>query len=499
VSSATHPPFATTLLPGFLGTELPDWLAARLRSGLGGVCLFGQNIVSTEQVRALTDAIYEANPLAIIAIDEEGGDVTRLHYADGSPYPGSAVLGRIDDLTTTGEVARAVGWELRRAGVNLDFAPDVDINSNPDNPVIGVRSFGALAEPVARHSAAWVRGLQSTGVAATVKHFPGHGDTAQDSHLALPIVDRSLEMLQERELVPFVAAIRAGARAVMTSHILLPQVDAAHPATMSSGILTGLLRGELGFDGVIVTDALDMAGASADRGIDGAAVLALDAGSDLLCLGTENTDEQLTEIERTLAAAVDSGMLSADRVADAARRVLALADELAAERTAIGVPPVTGDVLETALEPAVIASFDSRPGASEWLRDHPDHTVVRIETSSNIAVGIAPWGPFAETAADPDRSANRAFTERRQLVLGADQPLPTDLPAGKPLLVIGRSIHRYRFAREAIDALRGAGRPILIVDMGWPSDDRAVADVATFGASRLVGRALIDWLATELD
>jgi beta-N-acetylhexosaminidase len=268
---------------------------------------------------------------------------------------------------------------------------------------------------------------------------------------------------------------------------------------MSSGILTGLLRGELGFDGVIVTDALDMAGASADRGIDGAAVLALDAGSDLLCLGTENTDEQLTEIERTLAAVVDSGMLSADRVADAARRVLALADELAAERTAIGVPPVTGDVLETALEPAVIASFDSRPGASEWLRDHPDHTVVRIETSSNIAVGIAPWGPFAETVADPDRSANRAFTERRHLVLGADQPLPTDLPAGKPLLVIGRSIHRYRFAREAIDALRGAGRPILIVDMGWPSDDRAVADVATFGASRLVGRALIDWLATELD
>ncbi len=223
----------TTLLPGFAGTTLPPWLAARLRAGLGGVCLFAGNITSLAQLRALTDAIYAANPRAVVAVDEEGGDVTRLFARVGSPYPGNAVLGRIDDLDVTRSVAAQVGWQLRRVGCNVTFAPTVDINSNADNPVIGVRSFGAAAEQVAAHSGAWVTGLQSTGVAATAKHFPGHGDTAQDSHVALPVIDRSLDELRQRELLPFVAAIEAGTRMIMTSHIMLPQLDAENPATMS--------------------------------------------------------------------------------------------------------------------------------------------------------------------------------------------------------------------------------------------------------------------------
>ena len=251
-------PVLTTLLPGFLGTRLPGWVRDRLQGGLGGVCLFGPNIDSFPQLRALTDAIYAANPHALIAIDEEGGDVTRLFHQVGSPFPGNAVLGRIDDLSATRNAAAQIGWELRRAGVNVNYAPDADINSNPDNPVIGVRSFGISPERVAEHTAAWIAGLQSTGVAASGKHFPGHGDTSQDSHVSLPVVDRSLEELRQRELVPFAAAIDAGTRLVMTSHILLPQLDAEHPATLSSDILTGLLRGELGFSGVIVSDALDL-------------------------------------------------------------------------------------------------------------------------------------------------------------------------------------------------------------------------------------------------
>ncbi|HMH59136.1 MAG TPA: glycoside hydrolase family 3 N-terminal domain-containing protein, partial [Galbitalea sp.] len=207
-----------------MGPTLPDWLAARLRDGLAGVCLFATNIESPAQLRALTDAIRDANPLALIAIDEEGGDVTRLYSSSGSPYPGNALLGRINDVEFTTAVATSVVWELRRAGVNLNFAPDVDINSNPDNPVIGTRSFGATADVVSRHTTAWVDGLQQTAVAASVKHFPGHGDTATDSHLALPVVDRSLAELRVRELVPFDAAIQAGTMTVMTSHILLPQL-----------------------------------------------------------------------------------------------------------------------------------------------------------------------------------------------------------------------------------------------------------------------------------
>ena len=231
---------AATLLPGFLGTTLPEWLAARLRAGLGGVCLFGQNIASPEQLRALTGAIRAANPDAVIAIDEEGGDVTRLYYATGSPFPSNAVLGRLDDTDLTERVGRRVGEELRRAGVTLDFAPDVDINSNPDNPVIGVRSFGTSPELVARHAAAWTRGLQSAGVAAAAKHFPGHGDTATDSHLALPRVDVDADTLAGRELVPFDAAVEAGTVAVMTSHIVVPALDPHRPATLSPVVLAML-------------------------------------------------------------------------------------------------------------------------------------------------------------------------------------------------------------------------------------------------------------------
>jgi beta-N-acetylhexosaminidase len=278
-----------TLLPGFAGTVLPTWLRDRLRAGLGGVCLFADNISSPEQLRALADAITVENPYAIIAMDEEGGDVTRLFAATGAPFPGNAVLGRLDDLDTTRDTAAAIGWSLRRVGCTVNFAPCVDVNSRSDNPVIGVRSFSGEAEQVARHGRAWVSGLQSTGVAATAKHFPGHGDTAEDSHVWLPVVNRSLDQLHRRELLPFAAAIEAGCRVIMTSHILVPQLDRNHPATMSRVVLHDLLRGELGFSGVIVSDALDMAGASGSLGMAGAAVAALRAGCDLLCLGTENT------------------------------------------------------------------------------------------------------------------------------------------------------------------------------------------------------------------
>lgn len=488
---------AATLLPGFVGTTLPDWLERRLRDGLGGVCVFGPNIVSADQLRALTDAIYAANPDAIVAIDEEGGDVTRLHYATGSPYPGNAVLGRLGDAERTERVARRVGAELRAAGVNLDFAPDVDINSNPDNPVIGVRSFGVSPAVVAEQGAAWVRGLQSAGVAACAKHFPGHGDTAQDSHLALPVVDLSAAELRERELVPFRAAVEAGVRSVMTSHILLPQLDAALPATFSHPIVEGLLRGELGFDGLVVTDALDMLGASGERGIPEAAVLALAAGCDLLCLGTENTDEQLTAIVEAVAEAIASGRLSAERVEEAAGRVVGLAGELRAEPVPVreDAEPSSGT---TAIDPeaaaAVVPAFVLSDAAQSWLADgRRASTVVRLETVANIAVGEAPWGPFAETATGAGDEAVAMFAALPVVIVTEDDPAPTGLPDG-PVVVIGKDNHRHAFARTAIDGLRAERSDVLVVDMGWPADDRRYADVATFGASRLLGRALIDLL-----
>jgi beta-N-acetylhexosaminidase len=464
-----------TLLPGFAGTTLPGWLEARLRDGLGGVCLFAANIESHDQLRTLTDTIYAANPRAIVAIDEEGGDVTRLFAREGSPSPGNAVLGRIDDLDTTAYAARQIGAHLRPAGVNLDFAPSVDINSNPDNPVIGVRSFGVSADRVAAHGAAWITGLQSTGVAATAKHFPGHGDTALDSHLALPVIDRSLTALRDRELVPFAAAIEAGVRVVMTSHILLPQLDADHPATLSPAVLGGLLRRELGFAGVIVTDALDMAGAHTAGGLGETAVRALAAGCDLLCLGTNNTDADLSAIVRAVAA----GGVDSQRIAEAADRVRALADDLAVMRPAPVEGPSTGS--SRVSEDHLVRAFDLQPTAAAWRDGRPEGsvTVIRLQARPNSAAGPTPWGP--------------PRTES-EIVVSADRPLPPAPIPAESILVIGQDIHRHAFARDAVDRLRAQQAEVLVVDMGWPSPDRRYADVATFGASALIGRALLNVL-----
>jgi beta-N-acetylhexosaminidase len=493
----------TTLLPGFAGTALPIWLRDRLRAGLGGVCLYAQNISSPGQLRSLTDAITAENPYAIIAMDEEGGDVTRLFAATGAPYPGNAVLGRLDDLDTTRDTAAAIGWSLRRVGCTVNFAPCVDVNSRFDNPVIGVRSFSSDAERVASHGRAWAAGLQSTGVAATAKHFPGHGDTAQDSHVSLPVVNRSLDELRRRELLPFITAIEAECRVVMTSHIMLPQLDSKHPATMSRSVLNDLLRGELGFPGVVVSDALDMAGASGSLGMAGAAVAALRGGCDLLCLGTENTDSQLADIERAVTSAVADGTLADGRVSESIGRVRGLAEDLEGARRAAGSPqPSAADWPRD--EADLIQTFDVQPGASVWRATASDrYTVVRLEPDPNIAVGPTPWGPFAALGPEPfdkrrpepvDGRAHPAFTVQSVWLVSPDQSALPPPQAEQPVLVVGRDIHQHLFARDAVDRLRSEHADVLVVDMGWPSADRRYADLATFGASRLMGRVLLKWL-----
>src|SRR4051794_29439826 len=260
------------LQPGFVGTAPPAWLRRRLADGLGGVALFSRNIVDPAQVAALTAALRAENPDVVVAVDEEAGDVTRLESRTGSSRPGNLALGAVDDPELTEAVARDLGHELAAVGVTLNYAPDADVNSNADNPVIGVRSFGADPWLVARHTAAWVRGLQSTGVGACAKHFPGHGNTSVDSHHAAPRIDASRAELFACELVPFQAAIAAGVQAIMSAHLYLPAIDSALPATLSRSVLTELLRGELGYGGVVVTDGIEMAAVAKPYGLAGAAV-----------------------------------------------------------------------------------------------------------------------------------------------------------------------------------------------------------------------------------
>src|SRR6478736_4477655 len=355
---------AATLQPGFPGTDVPDWLVRAHAGGVVSVCLYGDNVAGPDGLAGLCAALRERMPGVLLAVDEEGGDVTRLHYPAGSTAVGNAVLGRLDDLSTTRTVAAGIGHELAALGIGLDLAPDVDVNSSPDNPVIGVRSFGDEPGLVARHTSAWVEGLQSTGVAACAKHFPGHGDTVVDSHHGLPRVDVTLEVLHERELAPFRAAVEAGVASVMTSHIVVAALDPHHPATFSRTVI-GLLRDDLGFDGVVVSDALDMAGASAETGVPEAAVRALEAGVDLLCLGSATSEDTFEAVHAAVIAAVHAGRLSEDRVAEAASRVRALAGTTAGRMPAPGTGP---DTTTAPLPDATVAgAFRVDGRATAWL------------------------------------------------------------------------------------------------------------------------------------
>src|ERR671935_2494636 len=301
---------AACLLPGFAGLTPPDWLREWIERGLGGVVLFSRNVSSPEQVAALTGELRGL----LVVIDEEGGDVTRLEHERGSSYPGNFALGVVDDVALTEQVGAAIGADLAAVGVNLNFAPVADVNTNPRNPVIGIRSFGSEPELVARHVGAFVTGMQGAGVAACAKHFPGHGDTEVDSHLDLPTVRGDLAAA----LRPFRAAIEAGVRAIMTAHIRVPELDDV-PATLSRRILHDLLREELGFTGLVVTDALDMKGVTATVGIE-AAPRALAAGADALCLGAGLGPEPIERVHRSIVEAVSRGRLPEERLAQAARR-----------------------------------------------------------------------------------------------------------------------------------------------------------------------------------
>lgn len=287
----------------------------------GGVCLFARNVVDRFQ---LADYVQELRSLAgselIVAVDQEGGGVVRV---TDLPYPpGAMALGAADDVALTRAVAAATGHGLRSVGIDVDFAPVADVNSNPANPVIADRSFGADPELVSRHVVAFVQGLQGAGVGATVKHFPGHGDAAVDSHLALPTLDLSLEELERREWPPFVAAFEAGVAAVMTAHIVMPRIDPDFPGTLSRKVITGLLRERLGFDGAVFTDALEMKAISDRWGGAEAAVLALAAGVDMpvQVASLRLQEETIVAIERAVA----EGRLDQQALAVSARRLARL-------------------------------------------------------------------------------------------------------------------------------------------------------------------------------
>ena len=475
------------LFPGFEGLEPPEWIRRRLGDGLGGVVLYARNVESREQLAALNAGLRAERRDVLVAIDEEGGDVTRLEAKSGSSYPGNSALGAVDDVELTEEVAAGLGGGLARIGVNLDLAPVADVNSNAANPIIGIRAFGSEPGLVARHVAAFVRGLQGAGVAACAKHFPGHGDADADSHLELPTIHVDRETLLERELVPFRAAVEAGVQSLMTAHIRVPALD-EEPATTSRAILQELLRGELGFQGMVMTDALEMRAVSATVGVEEGAVRALIAGADALCLGHDLADESVESIVRAVVASVRAERLPEERLAQASDRVRRVA-EWTTEAT-VAEPPAA-DVGALAAARALRSE-----GAVQLLRRA---LVLELATEPSIAAGASPGpGHWLAQALPGSRLEPIGRGTRVEDVQRSDS---------EQLVVVVRDAHRHAWQRKAVKALVAAEPDAIVVDVGLPAWRPAggAGLLVTYGAARvnleaaaelLSGRAILP-LATR--
>jgi beta-N-acetylhexosaminidase len=483
------------LVPPFPGTTAPGWLLAALGRGLAGVTLFGPNVSDPDQLAALTSQLRNAADEPVIAIDEEGGDVTRLAHRTGSPYPGSAALGVVDDTELTAQMYRALGSDLAAAGMNTNLAPSADVNSAAGNPVIGTRSFGADTGLVARHVAAAVTGLQSSGVAGCVKHFPGHGSTRDDSHHVIAAVDGDLGQLRRRDLPPFATAIAAGVRAVMPGHLLVPGLTGGLPATWSAAALTGLLRGELGFTGAIVSDALEMRAVSDPYGLPEAAVRAVAAGADLLCLGRDQDEEMYQAVRTALAAATAEGRLPAARLEDAADRVSALRSWLArgrhtralsASRAAAGHDGARAG-LTAARRALQVSGLAGRPA---------DPLVAEFSSRPNIAVGTVPWGLGSWL----DGNVQRLDTSQGEASLADAVADVLARAASRPLVIVVRNAHRHPAARAAIIALLAARPYVIVVEMGLPVwRPPGGGYVATYGAARPNAQAAAEVLGLTSD
>ena len=318
-------PIASPLWVGFEGKSLPGSLSRWLTGGrVGGVVLFSRNIEGPAQVRALCREIRSAagrgNPLPLVAVDQEGGRVARFREPPFTRFPPARACSLF--CCRNEAVAEAVGAataaELRAVGIDVNFAPVLDVDSNPANPVIGDRAFSGDPRAAAALGIAFAQGSLSRGILPVGKHFPGHGDTSADSHLELPVVRATKETLLRRELLPFRLAARAGIPALMTAHVMYPALDRAMPSTFSRKILHGLLRGRLRFRGAVISDALEMKAVSDRYGIADAAILAVEAGCDvvLVCRGE---DEQAETIDRLAREATNRAAFRRSVAAASAR------------------------------------------------------------------------------------------------------------------------------------------------------------------------------------
>jgi beta-N-acetylhexosaminidase len=447
-----------------------------------GVCLFRKNLQDAKQLRRLTADLREAmGPLALIGIDQEGGSVARITFLPQAPS--AMALGAIAEEKMAFEVGAAVSRGLRSMGINWNFAPVIDVNNNPANPVIAERSFGANPDHVARLAGAWMRGALHEGVACCVKHFPGHGDTHMDSHHALPTVHKTLEELESLELRPF-RALAELAPAMMTAHIVYPQIDPEHPATLSSKVLDGILRQSIGYRGVVITDALMMKAVHDRYGHARSSVMALQAGADMV-LAQGARHEQLAALT-AITQAHQQGILLPARLEQACTRLETLARRF---------PAVTQDYSD------LQRNEDEKLMRCAWAQAlstvgsaHAPHQDVplRIVTQNTvISDGVSEAGlPSEEVQALFAGFSDVAFVALPDLTALTPNDLPRD---GRFNVLV--SNHRGRYGVQALKAQPHLHlvlwNPFQVMDIDAPS-------LITWGYAQGALSAVSEWLMGQV-
>jgi beta-N-acetylhexosaminidase len=479
---------AQLFLVGFDGTD-PSTAARELVAdyGVGGVVYFRRNVERPPQVADLSAqlqalAAEAGRPPLFVAIDQEGGIVSRLPW--DTRLPGQMAVGATREDELARRSGSAVGRELRTLGINLNLAPVLDVNNDPDNPVIGVRSFGEEPELVSDLGAAVAAGLQEQGVLACGKHFPGHGDTAVDSHLDLPVIDHDRERLDRVELRPFRAAIDAGIDAIMTTHVAFPTItdEPECPATLSERVLAGLLREELGYDGLVVTDCLEMdAIADGVETVEGA-VQAIEAGCDLVTIS--HTPERQRGAIEAVVEAVESGRIDEARIGRSVRRILRTKEVRGVREhdpDLYGWETV-GEGWQASTEACRDVGRQVAEASVTLVRDRD--AALPLSTDEGIHVWSFPAGRGSEVE-DGGADAG-AFVEGLRSV-GFDvevRMLDPDTPIGdvpeEPVVVPTRNAASNPGQARVVSELDDAGARLVVLAVRNPYDLRAFPDVSTY-------------------
>ena len=498
------------LMTGFHGTELTDEYRRVVREHkIANVILFRENIESCAQLKRICGEIQklvreETGHGALIAIDQEGGVVSRLP-ADGVNVPGAMAIAATGDPENAYKAGLLTGRQLRALGVNFDFAPVADVNTSAANPVIGTRSYGDDPAEAGRYACEMARGLADGGVLSSAKHFPGHGDTDVDSHLALPKVDKSREELEKAELVPFRMAVAAGIPAIMTTHILFPQIEPEYlPATMSRRILTGLLRGEMGFDGLIVSDCMEMMAIKNHFGTVNGTVTAMGAGVDVVLISHDTLLGG--EAAEAAAQAVADGRLDAAEMERSAARVMEYKKKwVDGKKAQGGQTPAAGEEPQAGQkvsESGEEAAQDREPAAFDFAAARAESLAMLQKTITEVhrpaggtidygktplCIGCRSYRSSLVGNVDGDRSnlfgvlmAELLGGEAADMTVDPDEERIAELvkqAKGHTAAVIGLCEgHRHPGQQKLVRALAEAGVPVIAVSLRAPYDLAGLPD-----------------------